>query len=200
MNLQNLFPTPVGMVDIGREFTDSEKSFFLGLSQHSNMGNSTSDDAEVLTRPEMAQVKEFVEQSVQNYLTTVYAPKHQVKLRVTQSWCNYTKPGQFHHKHSHPNSFVSGVLYLQTADTDRIYFYKEKYEQIKLPTDNWNVYNSESWWFEAVTGRLILFPSSLTHMVDTVKAENTRVSLSFNTFPVGCVGDDDKLTGLHLEN
>jgi hypothetical protein len=35
-------------------------------------------------------------------------------------------------------------------------------------------------------------------MVEAVKGEDLRVSMSFNTFPVGYVGDDDSLTGLHL--
>jgi hypothetical protein len=44
----------------------------------------------------------------------------------------------------------------------------------------------------------MLFPSSLTHMVEAVQQE--RVSLSFNTFPVGYVGEEESLTALHLEN
>ena len=47
---------------------------------------------------------------------------------------------------------------------------------------------------------LILFPSRLTHMVETVKGEDTRISLSFNTFPVGLVGEEMDLTGLKLES
>jgi hypothetical protein len=81
---------------------------------------------------------------------------------------------------------------------DRIYFYKDGYKQISLPTDNYNLYNSESWWFEVGTGDLLLFPSSLTHMVETVQ-EDERISLSFNTFPVGYVGDESSLTALHLK-
>jgi hypothetical protein len=34
-------------------------------------------------------------------------------------------------------------------------------------------------------------------MVETVNGES-RVSIAFNTFPVGYVGDDLDLTGLHL--
>jgi hypothetical protein len=35
-------------------------------------------------------------------------------------------------------------------------------------------------------------------MVETVKHDQTRISLSFNTFPVGQVGDEMDLTGLSL--
>jgi hypothetical protein len=36
-------------------------------------------------------------------------------------------------------------------------------------------------------------------MVETVQGEATRISLSFNTFPVGVVGEEMDLTGLKLE-
>jgi uncharacterized protein (TIGR02466 family) len=120
-------------------------------------------------------------------------------LYITQSWANYTEQGQFHHKHAHPNSFISGVFYVQSDNAkDRIYFYKDGYSQLKVPPKEWNLYNSDSWWFEAITGRLVLFPSSLTHMVVAVESEKTRVSLSFNTFLKGYVGSEDELTGLRL--
>ena len=36
-------------------------------------------------------------------------------------------------------------------------------------------------------------------MVQTVESDQTRISLSFNTFPVGSVGEEMDLTGLKLE-
>jgi uncharacterized protein (TIGR02466 family) len=200
LNLYSLFPTPVAKFDLGREFSAEELDFVGSQETHRNMGNTTSTNRYVLRDDTMAKLREFTESSVAEYLKSIYAPKHDVSLRITQSWLNYTKPGEFHHKHAHPNSFISGVLYLKAArERDKIYFYRDGYQQIKLPTDNWNLHNSESWWFEVGTGDLMIFPSSLTHMVETVKEED-RISLSFNTFPVGYVGEEESLTALHLEN
>ena len=196
----NLFPTAVAKFELGRDYTAEELAFVDEQPTHNNSGNTTSDNRYVLRHDTMANLKAFAEASVAEYLRSIYAPKHEVSLRLTQSWLNYTKPGQFHHKHSHPNSFVSGVLYMKAArQRDKIHFYKDTYEQIKLPTDNYNPYNSNSWWFEVGTGDLMLFPSNLTHMVETVQDED-RVSLAFNTFPVGYVGDESHLTALHLEH
>jgi uncharacterized protein (TIGR02466 family) len=200
VNIYNIFPTPVARFQLGREFTAKELSFVGEQPTHNNSGNTTSDDRYVLRHDTMASLKAFADASVAEYLKTIYAPKNEVSLRLTQSWLNYTKPGQFHHKHAHPNSFVSGVLYLKAArERDRIYFYRESYQQIKLSTDNWNLHNSDSWWFEVGAGDLMLFPSSLTHMVETVQGDE-RVSLAFNTFPVGYVGEEKDLTALHLEH
>jgi uncharacterized protein (TIGR02466 family) len=185
---------------LGRDFTTDETDFVAAQPTHKNMGNTTSNDRYVLRHDTLANLAAFVQSSVDEYVKAVYAPKEAVSLRVTQSWLNYTKPGEFHHKHAHPNSFISGVLYLKAAkERDRIYFYRDGYQQIKLTTDNWNLYNSESWWFEAATGEMLLFPSSLTHMVETVQGDE-RISLSFNTFPVGYVGHEESLTALHLRD
>ncbi len=45
---------------------------------------------------------------------------------------------------------------------------------------------------------LILFPSSLTHMVETKEGNNTRISLAFNVFIKGIIGDNKNLTELIL--
>lgn len=148
----------------------------------------------------MAGLKKFVDDCVAEYFKAIHAPKNEVSLRITQSWLNYTKTGEFHHKHAHQNSFVSGVLYIKSErEKDKIYFYRDGHQVIKLSTDNFNPYNSDSWWFDVGAGDLILFPSSLTHMVETVQGDE-RVSLAFNTFPVGYVGEEASLTALHLEH
>ena len=198
--IHNLFPTPIGRYKLDREFTDKELSFLKNQETRPNMGNTTSIDNTILKAKELTNLRDFVETNVSDYFTTVYSPKHKVNLKITQSWVNYTENGQYHHKHEHPNSFVSGVLYIQANNTkDKIYFYKNGYQQIKFPPSEWNVWNSDSWWFDVGTCDLVLFPSSLTHMVQTVESDQTRISLAFNTFPVGNVGEEMALTGLHLE-
>lgn len=197
MVMHGLFAQPVGMFD--RPLSDDEKSLLMGLETRPNMGNTTSTDNFVLRRSGLTNLRSWIEDCVADYFKATANPKHDVSLRITQSWVNYSEQGQYHHKHAHPNSLVSGVFYINTNDNDRIYFYRSGFQQIKFPTDGWNQWNSESWWFEAIEGRLVLFPSSLEHMVPTVEGEKTRVSLSFNTFPVGTVGEEMDLTGLKLE-
>jgi uncharacterized protein (TIGR02466 family) len=199
MNLIGLFPKPVGEFYFNKQLSKKQLSFLSDQKQKSNVGNSTSEFRKILDDKCMKSLREFIDDSISEYIANTYAPKFDVKLHITQSWTNYTKPGQFHHKHSHANSFVSGVFYVNAdPNKDKIYFFKNDNEQIKLDTENWNMFNSESWWIPVETNKLILFPSSLTHMVETVEAEETRISLAFNTFPKGYIGNDDTLTGLHL--
>lgn len=194
MKIENLFPTPVAFWNFN--ITDEEKDYVRNLEQRPNQGNTTSRQNYLLFEEPMERIAGFVENCLAEYMKSVHAPKHKVSPYITQSWANYTKSGQFHHKHAHPNSFVSGCVYI-AAKGDKIYFYRDGYQQIKLPTDNWNPYNSDSWWFEVNEGDVILFPSSLTHMVQTVDGEE-RISIAFNTFLKGTIGSADDLTELTL--
>lgn len=200
MEIQSLFPVALGMFELGRDFTSEEIKFIKNQETHDNMGNNTTSvNKNILDHVELQNIRYFVENAIAEYFKKVYAPKQDTKLRITQSWCNYTEPGQFHHKHSHPNSFVSGVLYPQANKSiDKIYFYRDGYQQLKTPTAGWNLYNADSWWMEAYTGRMFIFPSSLMHMVETVQGNDQRISLSFNTFPKGDFGDAIAAAGLGL--
>jgi len=198
--IHNLFPTPVGIYKIDRGLTEEELTFVNNQPHFENIGNTRSASDTVLKNKELFSLNQFFKESLKKYLQTVYEPKNDVDLRITQSWLNFTEPGEYHHKHEHPNSFISGVFYINgDSEKDRIFFYKSTYQQINLQPENWNVWNSESWWFEAGTGDLILFPSSLTHMVPTTESDQTRISLSFNTFPVGILGVARHMTGLNVE-
>jgi uncharacterized protein (TIGR02466 family) len=199
MNISGLFPIPIGMTNIGRDLTKKELKFIKDQSTYQNQGNTTSNDNYIFENKELADVFLFCQSQLEQFAQQVYAPKHNVEVYITQSWANYTKPGQFHHRHRHPNSWISGVFYVNAdKENDKIFFYKDGYNQIDLPPSDWNQWNSKSWWFEAETGGLILFPSSLEHMVQCVTAENERISIAFNTFLKGAVGDNKELTELKL--
>ena len=195
----DLFPTPVSFFEFESTLTEAELNCIKDQETRDNLGNNTSIDNYLFKLPELSRISEFCNTSLLKYYNQIYSPKEQVVPYITQSWANYTNKGQFHHKHEHPNSIISGVFYVQaTKDVDKIYFYKSGYERIKTTVKDWNLYNSESWWLAVKTGQLLLFPSHLTHMVETVQTDETRISISFNTFLKGYVGDELSLTALHL--
>ena len=199
MNFYNIFPTTIGIFNLERDLTQEELDFLNNQDKRSNAGNTTSVDNYVLRKENLKDLNSFFLESVNKYFDELYKPKYDSSLYITQSWVNYTEQKQWHHKHQHPNSFISGVFYVN-ADIakDRIYFYRDHYDQLKIIPREFNITNSDSWWFEVGTGRLILFPSSLTHMVEMKEHEGTRISLSFNTFLKGTLGDNNNLTELLL--
>lgn len=202
--LHTLFPTPVYMTEIGRKFTPKEMKFVVEQQNHcyKNEGNVNTIDNYILKRPEFKKINQFLKQQCQNYLDTVICPRNDLKLYITQSWLNYTKAGEFHHKHQHPNSAISGVLYFDAdINTDKIIFsHPEPYRQLSPAIDpkKFNLFNSSTWFFMVQTGKLVMFPSSLTHQVENKKGSNTRISLAFNTFYQGSLGINRDLTELIL--
>jgi uncharacterized protein (TIGR02466 family) len=202
--IQNLFPTPIYMTNMDRPFTKQELKFVEDQKNHcnKNTGNINTKDTYILNKKQFKNIKKFLNQCCKDYLKRVICPKNNIELYITQSWLNYTEENQFHHKHEHPNSVVSGVLYFDSdKDKDMIKFFDNtKYKQISPEIDDkeYNIWNSSSWWFPVETGQLVMFPSSTTHQVDVKKGNNTRISLAFNTFYKGAIGSNNNLTELIL--
>jgi len=202
--INNLFPTPIYMTNMDRPFTKQELQFVNKQKNHctKNDGNVSSIDNYILNRKELKNIKKFLDEACKDYLKKIICPKNNIELYITQSWLNYTETNQYHHRHEHPNSIVSGVLYFDSdKDNDKIKFFSNiKYQQIKPEIDDtkYNIWNSTSWWFPVETGQLVMFPSSTTHQVDVKKGTNTRISLAFNTFYKGTIGSNSNLTELIL--
>jgi|TARA_R100001086_G_scaffold231264_1_gene151919 uncharacterized protein (TIGR02466 family) len=203
--IHSLFPTPVYYTKMDRGFTKQELNFVNEQKKHcsKNEGNINTKDNYILNRKQFKNLHKMLSIECNKYLEKIICPKNKdLKLYITQSWLNYTENNQYHHRHEHPNSYVSGVLYINSdIKTDSIkFFHNNTYIPISPDIDKkrWNHFNSRSWWFSVDTGTLVMFPSSTTHQVDVKEGNNTRISLAFNTFIKGTLGDNFSLTELKL--
>lgn len=198
-----IFPVPVLKTQLGRSLTEKEISAFnfFGKNIRDNTGNTTSVDNYVLEHDDLQDLKSDFHHYINFFVKKIIIPKTDVELYITQSWLNYTKAGQNHHLHSHPNSVISGVFYINAVG-DKITFHRKDRDYIlDFETDKYELFNSKSWFFEVKTNEIFLFPSTLQHNVETVddKRKDVRVSLAFNTFFKGHVGDNRNLTELKLK-
>jgi uncharacterized protein (TIGR02466 family) len=199
--INGIFPTPIYISKLDKELTPLELKFVDKNKKdfYKNDGNITSNNNYILNEKPFANLKKELDLRVQDYFDKVISPANNITPYITQSWLNYTETNQYHHKHQHPNSLVSGVFYINCHEEhDKIKFFNDNYKTIKLETKDWNIWNSESWWFSVKTGDVILFPSSLIHMVETKQGDNTRISLAFNVFIKGTIGSNKNLTELVL--
>lgn len=200
--VQGLFPTPVQISTLPFELTAAEKKELLGYETKTNQGNLVTKESYILKKnKKLKRLNEWFLNEIKIYQDEILCPAFDFDLYITQSWINRSKKDQWHHRHRHPNSIISGVFYIQTDDSDRILFGKSDiYEQINIPVqaDRFNPFNSYTWWIQAKENSLLLFPSGLEHQVPPVESEKERVSMSFNTWFKGYMGDDDSLTGLRL--
>lgn len=194
-----LFPVVVQESSLGRELTEEEKSILMNTPSRENEGNLSSKNNYLLEIPELATLKAEFMTAVENYMNTIVCAGPNVNAYITQSWTNYTTENQYHHTHNHKNSYLSGVFYVEAVDgVDRITFYSNRDSQFDVHPIELNMFNSLSWWYPVKTGSLLIFPSYLYHSVQKKNQSNTRVSLAFNTFLKGTIGDNFKLTELIL--
>ena len=139
-----IFPTPLGSYDFGNLIKPEVIDFIKNdLTYNLNRSNRTSIEGNVLDFPVMTEIKEFCELCVKEYTDTIYDQAFDTTFHITQSWSNITEPNEFHHKHTHPNSIVSGVMYLQTNEDDKIEFVGDPaiHKRIALDSKSFNDLN-----------------------------------------------------------
>tara|TARA_B100001029_G_scaffold148717_1_gene130074 strand:+ start:145 stop:969 length:825 start_codon:yes stop_codon:yes gene_type:complete len=206
--LMQLFPTPVLICPYPIDYTRELEWINNQECRKENSGgdaggqkihyNRQSEDTFVLDRPELSNIRAFIEAKLHEFVTKIYASTD--KLVITQSWLNKSKKGESHHEHVHPNSMVSGVWYPQIHEQmPPIQFRSRGQRDVSLQTEQYNTFNSATFMLPMKRGELILFPSNLTHSVPTNVGEEERISLSFNTWPKGNMGDIKSLTYLPLD-
>jgi uncharacterized protein (TIGR02466 family) len=189
--IYEIFPTLVMKFNLERDFLDNEIAFINDTKPkvYKNYGNHSSTNTFILNEPELAEIKKFCENSLEFYFEEFYKPLTKVKSTITQSWLNYTENNQHHHGHTHPNSLISGVLYINAnKDLDRICFCRNDYKQISIAEREKNDYNTDEIEFKVNKGELLLFPSNLIHKVPLKNDKDIRISLAFNSFITGEIG------------
>ena len=203
MIVHQLFPEPLYFSKLERVLTKKELKTINEYKKETNTneGNITSSENYVLENKAFNNLKKDLYTKVMDYFDKVICTDNLMTPYITQSWSNYTQSGQFHHKHHHFNSLVSGIFYISAdKEVDSVTFCKpHPDDRIKLNTTKYNTFNSTSCTFPVETGNILLFRSSLVHGVGKKKGNNIRISLSFNVFIKGTVGDKTNLTELILE-
>jgi uncharacterized protein (TIGR02466 family) len=200
-NITPIFPTPLVCSNIGRELTKKEINFCETARKdfHKNKGNVYSQDVYVLENTELKEIKKYIESGIDYYSAFVLSAKADIEFYITQSWLNYTDIGQHHHLHAHSNAIISGVFYINAdPSVDSISFKRMRYEQISIFPQQWNVFNTGGHTRSVSSGDLVLFPSSLFHTVSPTTKDDTRISLAFNVFARGEIGEPSHLNSLIL--
>jgi hypothetical protein len=144
--INSIFPTPIYISKLNRNFTPLELKFVDKSKKrfYKNDGNITSKNNYILNEKPFENIKKELDLRVKDYFKKVISSTEKITPYITQSWLNYTETNQFHHKHAHPNSLVSGVFYINChEELDKIKFFDDKYKTIKLETKDWNLFNSD---------------------------------------------------------
>ena len=165
-----------------------------------NFNNQMSGDKNVLDHKLFKQLKNKINECLDDYVLQIYSCDS-IKVHITQSWLNFCEKGQSHHAHVHPNSFLSGVLYIKAnPNYHSIRFTNSSYNNIFPYNERtqWSDFNSKCYDIPVEEGKLIIFPSRLMHDVSRNTQDDLRISLSFNTWIKGEVGSKENADYLKL--
>jgi len=192
--ITELFPIPLYKKSLNRNFKKEELNFVKKTRNNIivNRGNSFSKNTDILNEKLFTNLKKELDLMIKEYFyNTLNVSKHILPF-ITQSWLNFTEKNQHHHEHHHPNSIVSGVIYLNADEQkDKITFSRRERTMIELDYEILNKFNAPFWDFPIKTGDVILFPSTLGHMVTISTSDDTRISLAFNVFIKGILGNNN---------
>lgn len=146
------------------------------------------------TLNEFQPITEFIKTNVAEAFTQMgFIPSFQ----MTGMWATRHPRGGFHHRHSHGNSFLAGIYYLDGTDNSSSteFYSPHQYNNIiippRLPDSNDSRYfNRTTELVRFQEGLLVIFPAWLTHDTQPNLHETDRTILSFNIMPVGKTNHD----------
>jgi len=192
-----LFPIPLFISHYPNSY-DSELDSIKKLEFHkeqldSDINIAQSVDTYILNKPEFKNIKTFIEDKLNYFSKEVF--KYSSELMITQSWINLSSFGKSHNRHSHPNSIISGVWYIDIADNSPpIRFHNSNVREINLDTTETNEFNGITYSLVPKKSDIIFFPSNLHHDVAKNEVNSPRISLSFNSWPKEHFGNAKYLT------
>jgi uncharacterized protein (TIGR02466 family) len=108
-----------------------------------------------------------------------------INLEIGESWFNFYKEGDFMYDHEHPSGVVSGVYYYEMPENSGgdIYFRSPNPLMHHRVWPQCGDPDFQQYKLTPKVGRLILFPSWLTHSVMPVTGSERKISISFNLCP-----------------
>ena len=108
-----------------------------------------------------------------------------MRPKLGNMWANINYRDGYNLGHIHPNSLFSGVYYIKAQpNCGRLHLMDPRpgaqhvmppRKEGKLPRELWR-----DSYYEAIPGRLIMFPAWLWHKVEPNKSDDVRISVSFN--------------------
>ena len=208
LELHPLFPQAFGYASAPELITSKVLAAANQQERTHNTYNEISADNKILAHVDQylatreAGILDFILPKLEEFYEKVFgiSVTPQLNPQFTQSWLTYSRKGQKMHGHKHPNSLVSGVFYINAVDgLDNIVFTKDtQYQHYSWPSWPTSVYSGTEYIIPVKSGDLILFKSDVHHNFNEVQHDEERISLAFNSWLSGSVGEREGLTHLEL--
>ena len=171
-NIKSIFETPLyeteieNISEVQKELLDTIKD--IKFDTHPTWGNTIHlSDPTFRTDIIKSKFKEELHRHVEPY--SMQSPFFGCSYKIRNSWFTLMKKHGYSHIHNHGTNDISGVYYVQTSSEDGNIFFESS-----------NQWHSNRINIKPEVGKLLLFPSWLSHGVTTNTTDYPRISLSFN--------------------
>ena len=153
-----------------------------GMSGRSSvMGWHSSD--QLHRRPELQEFVAIVHDNVTEVARAYRMDTNQASLELATCWAMVNGKMASGAIHCHPNSFLSGVYYVNTTEeTGNIFFQDPRpgANMAACPVTEFTPWTIRQVSYRPAPGGMLIFPGWLYHGVEPNLSETPRVSLSFN--------------------
>ena len=187
--LTNLFPSPVHIFESDGfdEFKNNLIDYVYKLKEKDPEGYTISNRNGWQSRGfDLSDMNDLLHGTILQGLSSFSAIKNTTKMRAS-AWININSPGSYNVKHTHPNSHLSGVMWIKAPkDSGNIVFDNPNGHQTHTEINSYNqefkdqFFVHHAYWLPPIEGRMIIFPSHLQHEVEENKSNEDRISVSFN--------------------
>ncbi len=187
--LTNLFPSPVHIFDTDGfdEFKNNLIDYAYKLREEDSKGFNISNRHGWQSRGfDLTNMNDLLHGTILQGLSSFPSIKNTTEMRAS-AWININGPGAYNILHSHPNSHLSGVMWIKAPkDCGVISFDNPNGHQTYTEINSYNQeFNDQffihhSYWLPPIEGRMIIFPSHLQHEVKENNSNEDRISVSFN--------------------
>ena len=178
----DLFPTPLGIYSNVLDDCDIEKikDDLEPLYERRDTSQFDQTAGNLNSLPEFSVLRDKIVQAAQDFYSNILS--FEGELQMTQMWGNRYKENEFIHPHYHPNSFISGVYYIETGNSPLVFENPRPYTTMSIwpPYKYLNSYTASNNTWNVQPNTAYFFPSTLRHQS---ASGDTRISISFNLIP-----------------
>ena len=171
------------------------------MSDKENFRRHTTSDrlyftsAELHKEPIFNPLRDFFQKSLEYVMDDLgYLPN----IGMTGMWGTVHPEGGYHHRHTHNNSFLAGIYYLDGNEksSGTTFYSHDHYNSLIVPARNVNKPSTRfrtDYTNPFEEGSLIIFPAWLHHSTSSNNLKHTekyRKIISFNAMPLGMTNID----------
>jgi len=187
-----LFPSPVSVLNCGA-YEDVSKNLVKYIYNLKNTHNRQANEnrssiggwqskTDLLNDPEFANFQEYIISHIEEITS-----RYDCIFLLDSLWANINPRGGYNLSHLHPGSDLSGVLFVQTSlgCGNLVFENRNLFLEFNL-LQNMNLHLKKqsnycpNFQIQPIPGRLVIFPSSVPHFVETNCSNEDRISISFN--------------------